>query len=387
MIVDNIIYLDHNATTPLDPRVLEAMMPYMATLYANASSNHKFGHQVNDAVKQARKQIASLIGCEKHEVIFTSGATEAINLAIKGVAENYSNKGKHLITCQTEHKAVLDVYGYLENKGYEISYLSVDNYGHISLEELRSTVRKDTILVSIMLANNETGVIQPLKEISGIIRQSGALFMTDATQAFGKIPVDVNDLGVDLMAFSGHKIYGPKGVGGLYIRQNRPFVKLEASIHGGGHERGFRSGTLNAPGIIGLGKAAEIAVKEMFSNEKNIRPIRDYMEKELLTIESARLNGHSKDRLYNVCNILFEGVDADALMMKMEDIMISNGSACTSTQVFPSHVLKAMGRTDDEAYSSIRISIGKDNTMAEINKTIDAIKQAVKQIRDLNFIG
>jgi cysteine desulfurase len=363
------------------------MMPYLTNLYANASSNHKFGHEVNEAIKIARKQIAYLIGCDRHEIVFTSGATEAINLAIKGVAEKYSAKGKHIITCATEHKAVLDVCSYLEKNGFEVTYLGVDEYGLISLNDLHEAIRKDTILVSVMLANNETGVIQPVKEISKIAKASGALFMTDGTQAIGKMPLNVNDLGVDLMAFSGHKIYGPKGVGGLYVRQNRPFIKLEALVHGGGHERGFRSGTLNVPGIVGLGKAAEMACQEMQSNEKAIRMMRDALEQELLAIEGAKLNGHASERLYNVCNILFEGVDADALMMKMEGIMVSNGSACTSTEVYPSHVLKAMGKTNDQAYSSIRISLGRNNTLEEIENTINSIRSAVKQVRKLTIIG
>jgi cysteine desulfurase len=383
---DDIIYLDHNATTPLDPRVLEAMMPYLTNLYANASSNHKFGHEVNDAMKQARRQIADLIGCDKHEIVFTSGATEAINLAIKGVAEKYANKGKHIITCQTEHKAVLDVCSYLEKHGYEVTYLGVDEFGLISLDELQNSIRPDTLLVSIMMANNETGVIHPITKISKIVKDQGALLMTDATQAFGKIPIDVNELGIDLMAFSGHKIYGPKGVGGLYVRQNRPFVKLEALVHGGGHERGFRSGTLNVPGIVGLGHAAEIAGKEMIAKRDHIKQLRDLLEQELLQIEGSKLNGHPENRLHTTCNILFEGVDADALMMKMDHVMISNGSACTSTEVYPSHVLKAMGRTDDEAYASIRISLGKDSKRHEIDAVILSVKSAVEQLRSFTLI-
>ena len=325
--MEDIIYLDHNATTPLDPRVLEAMMPYLTNLYANASSNHQFGHDASEAVKTARKQIADLVGCDKHEIVFTSGATEAINLAIKGVAEKYAQKGKHIITCQTEHKAVLDVCEYLDKHGFEVTYLGVDEDGLISLEELESKIRKDTILVSVMLANNETGVIQPIQEISKIAKGHGALFMTDATQAYGKMEIDVNELGIDLMAFSGHKIYGPKGVGGLYVRQNRPFVKLDPLVHGGGHERGFRSGTLNVPGIVGLGEASKLAKELMAVNCKNIGALRDFLEKELLKIDGAKLNGHPDKRLHNVSNILFEGVDADALMMKMDHVMISNGSA------------------------------------------------------------
>lgn len=379
----DLIFLDYNSTTPLDPRVLEAMMPYLTDVYANAASNHKFGYEANEAVKKSRKQIAQLIGAESHEIVFTSGATEGINLAIKGVAEKYQNKGKHIITCKTEHKAVLDVCGYLETKGFEVTYLGVDQYGIISLDELKAAIRPDTILVSIMLVNNETGVIQPLKEICQIARDKGALVMTDGTQAFGKMPLNVDDLAIDLMPFSGHKIYGPKGIGGLYVRQNRPFVKLEAVIHGGGHERNFRSGTLNVPGIVGLGKAAELANLEMVHNEVEIKKLRDHLEKSLLSIENTRLNGHPEKRLYNVSNILFEGVDADALMMNMENIMVSNGSACTSTSVYPSHVLKAMGLTDDQAYSSMRFSFGKNVTTSNISKTLVSIRSNINHIRTM----
>lgn len=379
--MEEIIYLDNNSTTPLDPRVLEAMMPYLTNLYGNAASNHKFGHLANDAVKTARKQVADLIGCDKHEIIFTSGATEGINLAIKGVAEKYINKGKHIITCKTEHKAILDVCSYLENRGYEITYLNVDREGLINLEELEKTLRPDTIIVSVMLVNNETGVIQPIKEIAALTHKEGALFMTDGTQAFGKMPINVNEIGIDLMTFSGHKIYGPKGIGGVYVRQNRPYVKLESVIHGGGHERGFRSGTLNVPGIVGLGKAAELANNEMNINEENVKQLRDRLEDALLEIDDILINGNKAKRLYNVSNVLCKGVDADALMMKIDPIIISNGSACTSTEIYPSHVLKAMGLTDDECFSSIRISFGKDVKETQLYKAINNINQAVTSIR------
>ncbi|MBW7841612.1 MAG: cysteine desulfurase [Ignavibacterium sp.] len=383
--MEETIYLDNNATTKLDPRVLEAMLPYLTDSYANAASNHQFGILVNDAVKEARKKVANLISAESNEIIFTSGATEAINLAIKGVAENYVNKGKHIISVPTEHSAVLDVLRYLEKKGYQITYLPVNREGLLELETLRESLRKDTILVIVMFVNNEIGVIQPIKDIAKITHENGSIFMSDATQAVGKIPIDVNDLGIDLMSFSGHKFYGPKGVGALYVRSRRPNkVSLSPLIHGGGHERGYRSGTLNVPGIVGLGKAAELAVQEMENNSVRIKKLRDHLESELLKIKHTFLNGHKTNRLYNISNICFKGVDADAIMTGMKNIAISNGSACTSMKVEPSHVLKAIGIKDDEAYSSIRFSLGKFNTIEDINKTITTLHHQVTLLRKLS---
>lgn len=383
--MEETIYLDNNATTKLDSRVLEAMLPYLTDSYANAASNHQFGISVNDAVKEARKKVADLISAEPNEIIFTSGATEAINLAIKGVAENYVNKGKHIISVPTEHSAVLDVLRYLEKNGYQITYLPVNMEGLLELEILREALRKDTILVTVMFVNNEIGVIQPINEIAKLTHDNGSIFMTDATQAVGKIPIDINDLGIDLMSLSGHKFYGPKGIGALYVRSKRPNkVSLSPLIHGGGHERGYRSGTLNVPGIVGLGKAAELASQEMEINSVKIKKLRDHLESELLKIKDTFLNGHKMNRLYNTSNICFKGVDADAIMTGMKNIAISNGSACTSMKVEPSHVLKAIGRKDGEAYSSIRFSLGKFNTIEDIDKTINTLHNQVTLLRKLS---
>ncbi len=380
------IYLDNNATTRIDPRVLETMMPYLTDNFANAASTHAFGLGANDAVKLARQQVAALIGAEMHEVVFTSGATEAINLAIKGVAENYQNKGKHIITVQTEHTAVLDVCQYLENKGFEITYLPVQSDGLLDLEVLKSALRPDTVLVSVMLVNNETGVIQPIREIAALTHEAGALFMTDGTQAIGKLQVDVDDLGIDLMPLSAHKFYGPKGVGALFIRQRRPWrVKVEALLHGGGHEGGKRSGTLNVAGIVGLGKAAELAQKEMKSDTSRISDIRNTLEKKLLQIEGTRINGNPENRLYNVTNILFEGCDSDALIMGLNDIAISNGSACTPASIEPSHVLIAHGLSEMEAFSCLRFSLGRFNSVEEVAGVVENVKLVVEGLRAMVF--
>ncbi|HOJ19713.1 MAG TPA: cysteine desulfurase family protein [Ignavibacteriaceae bacterium] len=381
----NLIYLDNASTTQVDPRVVETMIPYFLEKYANSSSNHLFGTSINNDVKVSRNKIAEIINSENNEVIFTSGATEAINLSIKGVASNYSNKGKHIVTVQTEHSAVLDVCKYLEtNGGYDITYLPVDEHGIINLDQLKHALRQDTILVSVMYVNNETGVIQPIKEISEITHNNNSIFMTDATQAFGKIPIDVNDLGVDLMSFSGHKIYGPKGIGVLYCRnRGKNKVKIHPLIHGGGHERGLRSGTSNVPGIIGLSKAAEIAVQEIEIDKERINRLRDILENELLKIDNSFINGHKEKRIYNITNICFRGVDADAVITGLKNIAVSNGSACTSTSLTPSHVLKALGKSDDDAYSSIRFSLGKFNNETEIKRTIAAITIVINELKGL----
>jgi len=372
---NQISYLDYNSTTPIDPRVLEAMLPFLKDNFANPSSTHRFGQTINEKVKQARKQIADFIIAESNELIFTSGATEAINIAIKGVAENYSNKGKHIITVSTEHKAVLDTCKDLERKGFEITYLLVHSNGLIDLDELKQAVRPDTILVSVMYVNNETGVIQPIKEIASIAHEKGALFMTDATQAVGKIGIDVDDLDIDLLCFSGHKIYAPKGIGALYLRQRGNKVKLTPQIHGGGHEQGLRSGTLNVPGIIALSKAFEIANQEMVQNQKTISELRDSLETELLRLPNTSLNGGSKNRIYNTTNICFEGQDANVLIGRMKNIAVSNGSACSSAVVEPSHVLKAMGLSNEDAFASLRFSLGKYNTVEDIKTVINKIKE------------
>lgn len=377
-----IIYLDNNATTRIDSRVLDAMMPFLTDNYANANSTHQFGVESYEAVKVARTQVAQLINAEFNEIVFTSGATEAINLAIKGVAENYSSKGKHIVTVTTEHSAVLDTCKYLESKDYEVTYLPVKSDGLIDLSELKSVLRADTVLVTIMFANNETGVIQPIKEIASLAHSVGAFFMTDGTQVVGKIPVNVDEYGIDLMSFSGHKFYGPKGVGGLFVRNRRPYkVKLNALLHGGGHERGIRSGTLNVPGIIGLGQASELAKKEMSEDSIRIKALRDYLEIELLKIENSSLNGNKDQRLFNTCNICMKGADSDAMIIGLKGIAVSNGSACTSASVEPSHVLKAIGLSDEDAFSSLRFSFGKFNTMAEVESVINTVKQNVTSLR------
>jgi cysteine desulfurase len=382
--MNNMIYLDNNATTKVDPRVLEAMMPFLTDNYANAASTHPFGVGAHEAVKTARQQAADLIGSETNEIIFTSGATEAINLAIKGVAENYSNKGKHIITVSTEHKAVLDTCEYLEKKGFEVTYLPVKSDGLIDLQVLKEAIRHDTLLVSVMLVNNEIGVIQPIKEIAEIAHEAGALFMTDGTQAVGKIEVDVDELGVDLMCFSGHKMYAPKGVGALFVRQRRPRrLKLEALIHGGGHERSLRSGTLNVPGIIALGKACEIAKKEMSENKDRIKELRDYLETELLKIEDTTVNGNLSQRIYSTTNILFKGVDSDAIIIGLDGIAVSNGSACTSASIEPSHVLLALGINSEDAFSSIRFSLGRFNFKEEITTALPTVKRVINSLKSL----
>lgn len=386
------IYLDNNATTRLDPHVLDAMMPFLTDEYANASSTHPFGVGASEAVKRARQQVADLLHCDPHEIIFTSGATEAINLAIKGVVERYGNSTKrHIVTVQTEHKAVLDVCGYLEARGYEVTYLPVQpsgsaNAGLLDLDVVRAAIRPDTLLVSVMVANNETGVIQPIREIAQLAHAAGALFMTDATQAVGKLPIDVDALGIDLLAFSGHKFYGPKGVGGLFVRQRRngssQKVKLDALLHGGGHERGFRSGTLNVPGIVGLGRAAELCAGQT-AEATRITALRDKLEAALLTIPGTSVNGDRTNRLHNTTNILFRDCDSDALIMGLTDIAVSNGSACTAASIDPSHVLLAMGLSDTDAFSCLRFSLGRFTTDADITATVEAVRGVVEELRAL----
>lgn len=381
MINSSIKYLDYNSTTPIDPRVFEAMLPFLQDNFANPSSTHHFGQSTYEKVKQAREQIADFINAEPNELIFTSGATEAINIAIKGVADSYFNKGKHIITVSTEHKAVLDNCKDLERKGFEVTYLPVQSNGLIDLDELGQTIRPDTILVSVMYVNNETGMIQPIKKIAALTHEKGALFMTDATQAVGKIEIDVDDLGVDLLCFSGHKMYAPKGIGALYVRQRGNKVKLTPQIHGGGHEQGLRSGTLNVSGIIALAKACEIASHEMKQNQKTVNELRDKLEQELLKLPNTSLNGGSVNRIYNTTNICFKGQDANVMIGRMKDIAVSNGSACSSAVVEPSHVLKAMGLSGDDAFASLRFSIGKYNN----NEDIETVIKKIKELTQPNF--
>jgi cysteine desulfurase len=379
------IYLDNNATTPLDPRVLDAMLPYFTNKFGNAASrNHAFGWVAEEAVDYAREQAAKLIGCTEKEIIFTSGATEADNLGIKGVFEMYADKGNHIITATTEHKAVLDTCKHLEKLGARITYLNVKEDGLLDLQELEAAMTEQTILVTIMYGNNEIGVIQPVKEIAAIAHKYGALFMTDATQAVGKIPVDVIADGIDLLAFSAHKMYGPKGVGALYVRRKNPRVKVTAQMDGGGHERGMRSGTLNVPGIVGLGKACELCRLEMESEAIRLSALRDKLESALTVMEESYVNGNVQHRLPHVANISFKYVEGEGLMMAMKDLAVSSGSACTSASLEPSYVLKSLGLSDDLAHSSIRFGLGRFTTEEEVDYAIENTKKAVNHLRDLS---
>ena len=375
------IYLDNNSTTPLDPRVFEEMRPYFLEIYSNSSSTHSFGRKAKTAVNKARSRIANSIGSNTNEIIFTSGSTEAINLALKGLALN-SNQKRHIISVQSEHRAVLDTLKYLEGIGFEISYLPVDRDGKVCLEDLKKTIRPDTLLICIMYANNETGLIQPIKAIGKIARKSGVLFMTDATQAVGKIPLDVDDLEVDLMAFSAHKFYGPKGVGSLFVRKDgMNNISLLPLLHGGGHEQFLRSGTLNVPGIVGFGKALEIALIEMEEDIYRIGELRNYLEDRLLqSFSGSRVNGTRESRMFNVSNIFFPGLDANLLIGSIKDIAFSNGSACTSAIIEPSHVLTSMGLSDKEAFASIRFSLGRFTQEQEIEKALEILENIIPKM-------
>ena len=379
------VYLDNNATTPMDPRVLDAMVPYFVQKFGNAASrNHAFGWVAEEAVDYAREQVAKLIGANEKEIIFTSGATESDNLGIKGVFEMYKEKGNHVITTVTEHKAVLDTCKHIEQLGARVTYLPVKEDGLVDLAVLEAAMTPETILVSIMYGNNEIGVIQPVKEIAAIAHKFGALFMTDATQSVGKIPVDVIADGIDLLALSAHKMYGPKGVGALYVRRKNPRVKVTAQMDGGGHERGMRSGTLNVPGIVGLGKACEIARLEMADEAVRLSKLRDKLEKALTVLEESYVNGNVEHRLPHVANISFKYVEGEGLMMAMKDLAVSSGSACTSASLEPSYVLKSLGLSDDLAHSSIRFGLGRFTTEEEVDYAIENTKNAVNHLRNLS---
>lgn len=380
------VYLDNNATTPCDPEVVAAMLPYFTENFGNAASrNHSYGWIAEEAVDLAREQIAALAGAETKEIIFTSGATEAVNLAMKGIFEMYAGKGNHVITLNTEHKAVLDTCKHIEKSGGEVTYLKVDEEGLVDLEALEASIKPATILISIMYANNETGVIQPIKEISAIARTHKVLFFTDATQAVGKIPVDVNNDGIDLMACSAHKMYGPKGVGALYVRRKNPRVSLTAQIDGGGHERGLRSGTLNVPAIVGFGKACQLSGTEMEVESNRVSKLRDKLEKALLHLEEVTVNGSQKHRLPHVTNLSFKYVEGEGLMMGFnKDIAVSSGSACTSASLEPSYVLKALGLDDELAYSSLRFGLGRFTTEEEIDYTIKKVLNTVTRLREIS---
>jgi cysteine desulfurase len=380
------IYLDHNATTPCDPRVVEAMIPYFTNNFGNAASrNHSFGWKAEEAVDYAREQVAKLIGADPKEIIFTSGATEGDNLAIKGVYEMYASKGNHVITCNIEHKAVLDTCKHIEKEGGEVTYLKVKDNGLIDLAELEAAIKPNTILIAIMYANNEIGTVMPMKEISAIARKHGVLVFSDATQAVGKIPVDVNKDGIDLLAFTAHKMYGPKGVGALYVRRKNPRVKVTAQIDGGGHERGMRSGTLNVPGIVGFGKACEICLNEMEEETKRVSKLRDKLQTELLKVEESYLNGDKEHKLPHVTNISFKYVEGEGLMMGFnKNIALSSGSACTSASLEPSYVLKALGLGDDLAHSSLRFGLGRFTTEEQIDYTIEQVTNTVNKLREMS---
>jgi len=380
------IYLDHNATTPCDPRVVEAMIPYFTNSFGNAASrNHPFGWQAEEAVDYAREQVARLIGADPKEIIFTSGATEGDNLAIKGVFEMYASKGNHIITCNIEHKAVLDTCKHIEKEGGEVTYLKVKPNGLVDLAELEAAIKPTTILIAIMYANNEIGTVMPMKEISAIAKKHGVLVFSDAVQAVGKIPVDVNKDGIDLMAFTAHKMYGPIGVGALYVRRKNPRVKVTAQIDGGGHERGMRSGTLNVPGIVGFGKACEICINEMEADTERIIKLRDKLENALLQVEESYLNGDKDYRLPHVSNISFKYVEGEGLMMGFnKNIAVSSGSACTSASLEPSYVLKALGLGDDLAHSSLRFGLGRYTTEEQIDYTIEQVTNTVNKLREMS---
>ena len=380
------VYLDHNATTPCDPRVVEAMIPFFTQNFGNAASrNHPFGWQAEEAVDYAREQVAKLIGADAKEIIFTSGATEGDNLGIKGVFDMYASKGNHIITCNIEHKAVLDTCKNIEREGGEVTYLDVKPNGLIDLQELEAAIKPTTILIAIMYANNEIGTVMPVREISAIARKHGVLYFTDGVQAVGKIPVDVNKDGIDIMAFTAHKMYGPKGVGALYVRRKNPRVKVTAQIDGGGHERGMRSGTLNVPGIVGFGKACEICMQEMESDTARIIKLRDKLETALLKVEESYLNGDKEQRLPHVSNISFKYVEGEGLMMGFnKSIALSSGSACTSASLEPSYVLKALGLGDDLAHSSLRFGLGRYTTEEQIDFTIEQVSNTVNKLREMS---
>ncbi len=380
------VYLDNNATTPVDPRVLEAMLPYFKERFGNAASrNHQFGWVAEEAVEKARKQVADVIGASSKEIIWTSGATEADNEAIIGVARMYGEKGKHLITSRVEHKAVIDPCKYLETQGYEVTWLDPDKTGLVSADKVREAMREDTILVSLMFANNELGTLNPIAEIGAACKERGVLFHTDATQAFGKTLIDVNEMGVDLLSLSAHKIYGPKGVGALYVRRKRPRVRLQPIIHGGGHERGMRSGTLNVPGIVGCGAAAEIARSEMEREHERLSGLRDRLWARLSEhLTDIYLNGNTAHRLANTLNVSFLYVEGESMMMGMSDIAVSSGSACTSSSLEPSYVLRGIGLGDDLAHSSIRFSLGRFTTEEDIDLTVKEVVATVTHLRNMS---
>jgi len=378
------VYLDNNATTPCDPRVVEAMLPYFTRHFGNAASrNHAFGWEAEEAVSLARGQVARLIGADPKEIVFTSGATEADNLAIKGVFELYAGKGNHIITVQTEHKAVLDTCAHIEKKGAEITYLPVAPDGRIDTARLEAAIRPSTILIAVMYANNETGTLQPIREISAIAHRHGVLFFCDAAQAAGKIPVNVQEDGIDLLALSAHKMYGPKGIGALYVRRRDPRVRLSPQMDGGGHERGFRSGTLNVPAIAGFGQAAALAAAEMGAEAARLAGLRDRLETALLQLDEVYVNGSTAHRLPHVSNLSFRWLEGETLLMGFnKNVAVSSGSACTSASLEPSYVLKAMGVDDAAAHASVRFGLGRFTDEAQVDYAIKEVTRTVRKLRE-----
>lgn len=382
----NYIYLDHNATTPVDPRVLEAMLPYFTQIFGNAASvDHEAGHDAKRAVESAREQCAQILGAyDPKEIVFTSGATESDNITLFGVAEKYADRGDHIITCVTEHKAILDCCKRLEQMGKRVTYLPVDQYGLVDLDALRNAITPQTILISIMFANNEIGTVAPIQEIGAIAREHGVLFHTDAAQAVGHVPVEVEAMNIDLLSFSAHKIYGPKGIGGLYVRRRNPRVKVAPVIYGGGHELGIRSGTLNVPGIVGMGKALEIARVEMKEESDKYRQWTQAMYRQLRDqLGNVELNGHPTQRLPHNLNVSIEGIESRSLIVQLKNIALSTGSACTSASVEPSHVISALGFGEERAHSAIRLGIGRDNTELECQEAISSIIQNAEKLKQL----
>ena len=383
------IYLDYQATTPVDPQVLQTMLPYFSERFGNAASkSHEFGWIGEAAVEHARGQIAELLGAHESEIIFTSGATESINLALKGVADAYRDKGKHLITSQIEHKAGLDTCRYLEERGFRVTYLKPDSHGRISAEQVTAAIEKDTLLISIMAANNEIGTLNPIAEIGRVAKAKGVLFHSDATQAVGKVPVRVDDWGVDLVSLSGHKIYGPKGIGALYCRRKNPRVTMTPLMHGGGHEKGYRSGTLNVPAIVGFGKAAELAALALTQDIPRIRALRDELQKGILAeLDGVRVNGHPEHRIAENLSLSFERLDSQSLIMSLRELAVSAGSACTSGNPDPSHVLRAIGLSDELARNTIRISLGRTTSEAEVKYAMSKIIEKVREFRQFLSTG
>ena len=378
------IYLDYSATTPVDPRVADKMIPYLTEKFGNpASRSHEFGWDAERAVEEAREQVAALVGADPKEIIWTSGATESNNLAIKGAAHFYKSKGKHLVTVMTEHKAVIDTMRHLESEGYEVTYLMPETNGLVDMEKFKAALRPDTILASVMLVNNEIGVIQDIAALGEVCRAKGVLFHVDAAQGTGKVTIDLAKLKVDLMSFSAHKTYGPKGIGALYV-QRKPRVRLEAQMHGGGHERGLRSGTLATHQIVGMGEAFRIAREEMATENERIRYLRDRLYKGLSQIEEAHVNGDMEQRVPHNLNISFNFVEGESLIMAIRELAVSSGSACTSASLEPSYVLRALGRSDELAHSSIRFTIGRFTTEEEIDYAIDLVKAKIGRLREMS---